>query len=108
MEVNKWSLLWASLLVINLAVMPTAADANPGRVIEAGGSGKDSTFEAVAPPAELRDAAVGEASTSEISDVKPYEGTCLKEGEQCNALNDKCCAGYYCTGGLVTRCARKL
>jgi hypothetical protein len=108
MGMDKKSHLWASLLVINLALACTTADANPGRGMEAAGSCKDSASEVVAPPAERRAAAVGKASADEVPEVKPYDGACLKEGEQCNPLNDKCCGSYYCTGGLVTRCARKL
>jgi hypothetical protein len=36
------------------------------------------------------------------------EYTCLKEWEVCNPLNDQCCVGYYCLGGLASICGRRL
>jgi len=54
------------------------------------------------PRASLRADAVVEGKA-----IDPRLEPCLKEGELCNPLNDKCCDGYYCFGGLVPTCFRK-
>jgi hypothetical protein len=35
------------------------------------------------------------------------EAECLKEGEPCNVIMDRCCRGLSCQGGLAAICARK-
>jgi hypothetical protein len=107
MRVGMMSLvLWATLLSTHPAL--AAENANSGTRSGTGGGANDPAAQEVAPPARLKDAAVEKQVGYRVPDSSLSEGICLKEGEQCNPLNDKCCYGYYCTGGLVTRCARKL
>jgi hypothetical protein len=47
-----------------------------------------------------------EARNLPVDMTAPGEA-CLKEGEACNPLNDHCCEGYYCFGGIVPTCVRK-
>ncbi|BCS52543.1 hypothetical protein GSbR_06190 [Geobacter sp. SVR] len=49
---------------------------------------------------------VHEEQNPHVDSTAPVEA-CLKEGEACNPLNDRCCEGYYCFGGLVPTCVRK-
>lgn len=47
-------------------------------------------------------------STASVDTGTQFSSNCLKEGELCNPLNDRCCARYYCPGGLAPTCARRL
>jgi len=55
------------------------------------------------------DGLLGNGKTAGLPLSEPTSGErCLKEGEACNPLNDLCCPGYYCPGGLARTCARRL
>ncbi|HJV34206.1 hypothetical protein [Geomonas sp.] len=52
-------------------------------------------------------AAASKAESAPVPDMAVSRAVCLKEGEACNPLNDLCCPGYHCPGGLARTCAPK-
>jgi hypothetical protein len=52
-------------------------------------------------------AATSQPASGPAADTSVPRAACLQEGEACNPLNDLCCPGYYCPGGLARTCAPK-
>jgi hypothetical protein len=40
------------------------------------------------------------------SGLPVVESDCVKEGESCNVIVDRCCPGYSCQGGVTATCVR--
>ncbi|UFS70939.1 hypothetical protein LPW11_01845 [Geomonas sp. RF6] len=96
---------FAMMLLLSLSV--TAAHGDPSG--STGGSSASEDVKVVGGVRELLSEreAIATGAGAQHSDVAPSWDPCLKEGETCNTLNDRCCHGYYCFGGLVPTCVRK-
>jgi hypothetical protein len=58
-------------------------------------------------PAQGTDEALARVTAGEVAAGRSEQAaSCLGEGTACNPLNDHCCPGYYCFGGLVPTCFR--
>lgn len=104
----RGSVAWAGLLAA-LAVQfaaATGAGAEPGPLATATGSARTASAGILAEVSVRGDDPAGgkEAGAASKGTVAV---TCLQEGEACNPLNDLCCPGYYCPGGLARTCAPK-
>lgn len=80
------------------------ANADSVRLVE-GGSSSDAFLEGVV-ISDGKDT-FSANSAGEVAGLSALQGACLKEGQTCNPLNDKCCEGYYCFGGLIPTCVRR-
>lgn len=80
------------------------AYANSSTVADDGSAGTPAAAQ-VAPTGSNR--ADGGKAETEASGLASIEPECLKEGESCNQLTDRCCPGLSCQGGLAAICARK-
>ena len=91
------------LLTLQALAGCTGANANPQALTGTGNLGKGATADGpLACERTIPEYAGGELSPSAASAYR-----CLKEGEFCNPLNDRCCPGLYCPGGLAPRCFRR-
>lgn len=92
----------AALLLLVLA-FATVAGAEPDSTVGASSQSAASGLTAVAGAGDAPGAAKGTLQ----GDSSLSGHACLKEGKACNPLNDLCCPGYYCPGGLARTCAPK-
>lgn len=97
------------LALLALLVFATGAGAEPGgqSLNMPAGAGEPSPSSQVATVAGNGPVAASMAASAPAPETAVPRAACLKEGEACNPLNDLCCPGYYCPGGLARTCGPK-
>ena len=107
-ETKRTPVIWILFLAIQLLVGCRGASANsPAFIDDDNSSGDKRASRQLAPLPQDGDTAAGHKARDGDSELPVSYSACLKEGEACNPLNDKCCPKYWCFGGLVPTCMRK-